>query len=471
MNDTTTPVRQPLPDAVSPDVLPYPNPGTRVQVEANRRAYLAAHPDTQTQLTRGITWAIVAVTVLGALGSIANIVGHAVPHTGITRRAALDAVGALGAWAGAEGILVAVAAGSVLASRRGQRTPHWVRTLMWGAVALAVHLNVSALGDWGSGLGTIALAAAPSVGTAGGVELLAWVARGGLLMATGAEQHDAEMAQRARIIAANRAASRARQWKGRTVIGGYARRQARHHLDVMAMDHPELVAAMESNVAAFVGEDGFRADLELAPAPPAPAAVEHEDTPTDDMGGPVTLHRIPLDDDPDVIEHQADALPALPPSYPPTEKSPSPQPAAAGPWFTPRARVLTASVPDTTGHATGRRTVHARADQDPADAPAQVPDVDTDTDEESREVSTHQADDTDEDDDPAPVPPAAPSALAIANAARADAARTARAALAASWYAAVAADPDTVAARWARDHGTSADRLRRALTETPPPTG
>ncbi|MFB6518731.1 DUF2637 domain-containing protein [Streptomyces sp. NPDC056401] len=275
---------------IQPVSLPHPNPGTAVEVQANRRHLLQSRGGYQKILNLVFIAVVVAIALAGAAGSIYNITDAAKHY---------DRSAWIGwtSWAGAEGTLIISAAVGVAASWRGQTTPLWSRVAMWAAAGYAVYLNLSAPGS--TPAGEAALLVGSPIGTALGVEGMAWNARSLLLMLTGAEQHQAEVEQRRKLVRAHRWASRARTWEANAVRGGIARWRARNYADEMAVDDPSVIEEMRANLTAFVVADSFR------PAP-APVELERADTLVE------VAHEAVADTRPEEIEGPLEH-PALPP--------------------------------------------------------------------------------------------------------------------------------------------------------------
>ncbi|MFF0550801.1 hypothetical protein ACFYUL_17775 [Streptomyces sp. NPDC004311] len=293
------------PDSIAPRdkaVITYPNPQTESEVAANRRAHLDGNPTLERSLTQGVVGIVALVTLLGAAGSIYTITGSAAGH----HRSPWSGIAS---WAGAEGVLLAMACVSIAASWRGQLTPRWARTGMWGAALFAVALNLTAA-DAGLHTSTaeLLLLVAPPIATAGGVETLAWNAKSTLDVRTGADQYQAIRQHRERVIRTHRWTTRAAAWRKRKwVLGPAARAQARRATEVLALDDPELIVVMQQRITAFVAAD---AAFGKHPEPAAAALPE------------VTLERVP--------EAPEDALPELP-EAPLPEDAPAPTQALPDP--------------------------------------------------------------------------------------------------------------------------------------------
>lgn len=116
-------------------------------------------------------------------------------------------------------------------------------------------------------------------------------------MLTGAEQHQAEVAQRRKLVRAHRWASRAHTWETKTVRGGIARWRARNYADEMAVDDPAVIGEMRANLTAFIAADSFRPTL------PVQVELHHPDAPSHDalpdtrpapIAGPLEHPTLPL---------------------------------------------------------------------------------------------------------------------------------------------------------------------------------
>ncbi|MFG2999753.1 DUF2637 domain-containing protein [Streptomyces sp. NPDC048340] len=247
---------------------PYETPQTEAEVAANRRDYLAENTSLGTSLTRAVVGIVAVVTLIGAVGSVSTIASSAHEH---------DRSGWFGiaVWAGAEGVLLALACVTITASWRGQITPAWARWGMWAAAVFAVVLNLTAAGKDPS-QGEILLLVAPPIATAAGIETLAWAAKSTLDLVAGADQYHAIRKHRERVIRTHRWTTRAAAWKDRKwVFGPASRAQARRAAEHLALDEPELIEIMRQHITDFIAVDAAfgKHSAPALPEPPTEAVT------------------------------------------------------------------------------------------------------------------------------------------------------------------------------------------------------
>ncbi|MFJ5785504.1 DUF2637 domain-containing protein [Streptomyces hydrogenans] len=460
--------------------LPYETPSTTTEVAANRRAYLATNPT----LERSLTWVIVGIVALVAIAGAAGSIYNLMDAADATGRASASGIAV---WAGAEGVLLAMAAVSVAAAWRGQRTPAWSRWVMWAAAAFAVALNLTASHDQ-PGIREILLLVAAPIGTAGGVEVLAWNARSALDVRTGADQHAAIVAKRRQEIRAARWATRAAAWKTTAGLGGYARSRARVHIDGLAVDDQQLTDTLKKQLIGFIDADASFAPV--VPAIEAAPVARHDEGELEPSNGPEKAELERITDDVEqaattALEQQPER-PALPvaesvvqheqaddtaefaaqphdPTGPDAAGPYGPAPRPVLPWFdmvqTGPAPARPAVSADTTGLRQRREMVAVRADE----AEPHGPD-NTEADQSTKpQVSIERA------ESPAPAQTTGPddpaTHLAEANKKRQEKARAERRTLALAWLEAVRTDPALTKESFAADRRTTASRVRRALDE------
>jgi len=236
-----------------PAGLPHENPRTAGEVAENRRSFIGQHPKMRMATAYAMAGVAAALAIVGAAGSIGTI----------TRAAtAQDMTGWLSwtPWAGAEGVLLLLALYRVSNGLRGQSSTLAVRLASWGAAFLAVTLNVAPQIQDRDVQGVLFHAAIP-LATIAGIELLEREVSKALAVAIGQQQYEAEAAQRALLVRADRWVRRAGRG-GRRTAPVY-RMVARRYVETVLTQDPGGVEDMTTRVRGFALHDG--AQRYLAP--------------------------------------------------------------------------------------------------------------------------------------------------------------------------------------------------------------
>ncbi|MEV0035199.1 DUF2637 domain-containing protein [Streptomyces sp. NPDC050804] len=233
--------------------LPHETPRTPGEVAKNRRNYIERRPRMRMATAYAMAGVATALAVIGAAGSIGTISKAATDH---------DMTGWLSwtPWAGAEGVLLLLALYRVSNGLRGQSSSLAVRLASWGAAFLAVALNVAPQIQDRDVQGVLFHAAIP-LGTIAGIELLEREVSKALAVAIGQQQYEAEAAQQALLVRADRWVRRAGRG-GRRTAPVY-RMVARRYVETVLTQDPGGVEDMTTRVRGFAVQDG--AQRYLAP--------------------------------------------------------------------------------------------------------------------------------------------------------------------------------------------------------------
>lgn len=275
-----------------PAGLPHENPRTAGEVAENRRSFIGQHPKMRMATAYAMAGVATALAVVGAAGSIGTI----------TRAAtAQDMTGWLSwtPWAGAEGVLLLLAIYRVSNGLRGQSSSLAVRLASWGAAFLAVTLNVAPQIQDRDVQGVLFHAAIP-LATIAGIELLEREVSKALAVAIGQQQYEAEAAQRALLVRADRWVRRAGRG-GRRTAPMY-RMVARRYAEAVLSQDPASVDDMTMRVRGFALHDGAQQYLtppafEVAVKRDAAASEEERhavaDTHPEEIEGPMEHPALP----------------------------------------------------------------------------------------------------------------------------------------------------------------------------------
>ncbi|MFG3512176.1 DUF2637 domain-containing protein [Streptomyces bobili] len=233
--------------------LPHETPRTPSEVAENRRKYIERRPRMRMATAYAMAGVATALAVIGAAGSIGTISKAATAH---------DMTGWLSwtPWAGAEGVLLLLALYRVSNGLRGQSSSLAVRLASWLAAFLAVALNVAPEIQDRDVQGVLFHAATP-LATIAGIELLEREVSKALAVAIGQQQYEAEAAQQALLVRADRWVRRAGRG-GRRTAPVY-RMVARRYVETVLTQDPGGVEDMTTRVRGFAVQDG--AQRYLAP--------------------------------------------------------------------------------------------------------------------------------------------------------------------------------------------------------------
>ncbi|MFD7433292.1 DUF2637 domain-containing protein [Streptomyces sp. NPDC059861] len=226
--------------------LPHENPRTAGEVAENRRNYIEQRPKMRMATAYAMAGVATALAVVGAAGSIGTISRAAIAHnmTGWLSWAP---------WAGAEGVLLLLSIYRVSNGLRGQTSSLAVRLASWGATFLAVALNIAPQIKEHDVQGVLFHAAIP-LATIAGIELLEREVSKTLAVAIGQQQYEAEAAQRALLVRADRWVRRAGRGGKRTAP--LYRMVARRYAEAVLSQDPASVEDMAMRVRGFALHDG-----------------------------------------------------------------------------------------------------------------------------------------------------------------------------------------------------------------------
>ncbi|MET8703625.1 hypothetical protein ABZW10_32960 [Kitasatospora sp. NPDC004723] len=295
------------------DPLPYENPRSEAELEANRRAWLAAHPHLLTTVAAVIGLLGVGFAILGGVGAIDTISASAQRH-GFTEGASWTP------FAGAEGLFILLTCWRIFCGLRRRPAGMIARLGTWLAALLAVSLNVApsvlagghftlAGVDWVGLVYHLAIPAATIIS----VEILERVITATIAIKLGAEQYAAQREEDARVLRADRWLMRSARWSRRKLTKPGAvitRSVARYHEERSIAPTEERVAAARARLAAFVAADAVLPEYAAVPLPAGqPEAVEEQQVePTPET---ITVERADRAAEHSLDDHLADALELL----------------------------------------------------------------------------------------------------------------------------------------------------------------